>query len=897
MAVRQNLIELCKKINDAHYEITPECAEYKALEQWITDEEIEVMLAFDGCMKPNFPGGIAKRAGLSKQKTQEVLDQLTDDGLLIEAVLPVTKGKAYMLPLYTPGIFEFMTLNEKLIKAHPEIAQAFHDHATISQAPHAANTPMGAGVMRVIPVEKAIPAGTKQIKKEQVSYYLKKNAKHITISPCQCRRVRKMMGEGSGDLDEPFCIFLGPIADMFLRQGRGKRISYEEAMQAIERFEKIGCVHQITTLSDGNTAAICNCQPESCLALGMAQYYNAPQMSQSNYVAEIDPEKCVACGECTTTCANNAIQMGQHICSKVKITYPKADLPDDLEWGPERWNPNYRYNRKYVADCGTAPCKTECPAHISVEGYLKLANQGRYMDALELIKRENPFPAVCGRVCNRRCESACTRGDLDSPVAIDDVKRYIADKELKKETRFVPEKLHKYPGKAAIIGAGPAGLSCAYYLAAMGHEVTVFDKHQKPGGMLVYGIPSFRLEKDVVEAEIEVLKELGVAFRMGVDVGKDVTINELRKEGYKGFYIGIGLQNTGKLNIPGEEAEGVHPGMELMNKVTDGEDVNLKGNVVVIGGGNIAADIARTALRCKADHVDLYCLESYDEMPMGEEDRSTCEEEGITIHAGWGPLRVANENGKVTGMDFRKCIKVRNEEGRFDPQFDDNNTEHTECDTVLYCIGQRADLGDLFKGTKVEFNRNGTIKADAFTYQTAEPDIFVGGDIYTGQKFVIDAIAAGKQGAESLHRYVSEGQSLTAGRDHRQFHSIDKTQVDFDKVRQTESYDNSPRQIPGRRKGTLDFKDDRIDLTDDQVRRETSRCLRCGASHVDQNKCLGCGVCTTRCRFDAIHLHKRTYVDSIPYKKRAEELPKYIQQRQVRIELRKQSEAQHQSDK
>ena len=217
-------------------------------------------------------------------------------------------------------------------------------------------------------------------------------------------------------------------------------------------------------------------------------------------------------------------------------------------------------------------------------------------------------------------------------------------------------------------------------------------------------------------------------------------------------------------------------------------------------------------------------------MPMGEEDRSTCEEEGITIHAGWGPLRVANENGKVTGMDFRKCIKVRNEEGRFDPQFDDNNTEHTECDTVLYCIGQRADLGDLFKGTKVEFNRNGTIKADAFTYQTAEPDIFVGGDIYTGQKFVIDAIAAGKQGAESLHRYVSEGQSLTAGRDHRQFHSIDKTQVDFDKVRQTESYDNSPRQIPGRRKGTLDFKDDRIDLTDDQVRRETSRCLRCGGS-------------------------------------------------------------------
>ena len=891
MEARQNLLELCRKINDGYYDITPECAEYKALEQWITDEQIAVLMAIKGTMKVNTVPGIAKRAGISKARTAEVLQELTEIGMVNQAIIPKVNVYLYLMPLYTPGVFEFLMLNEKFVRAHPEIAYAFHGHATKSQEHHAMNTPMGAGIMRVIPVESAIPDKTEIIDKETCRYYIEKNEGHITALPCQCRRVRIMMGEGSGDTDESFCLFMGLVADMFSNLGRGKKLTKEEAYAAIEHFEEIGCVHQITTLEDGNTFAICNCQPESCLALGISQYYNTPNFSASNYVAEIDPEKCVACGQCTTTCANNAIKMGQKICAKTPYEWPVTELPDDLEWGPERWNPDYRENRKFVAECGTSPCKSECPAHIAVQGYIKLASQGKYMDALELIKKENPFPAVCGSICNRRCEDACTRGNIDDPIAIDEVKKFIAEQELNKKTRFVPKKLHTYGGKVAIIGAGPAGLSCAYYLAAEGHtDVTVFDRNAKPGGMLTYGIPSFRLEKDVVDAEIDVLRELGVEFRMGVDVGRDVTIEELKAQGYNGFYIGTGLQSAGKMGIPGEDAEGVCAGIDLVRRIAAGEDVKMSGKVVVIGGGNIGSDIARTIVRCGADEVHLYCLEAYDDMPMGPEDRELCEEEGIKIHAGWGQTDVTSKGGKVTGINFRKCLSVRDAKGKFNPEFDDNVTEHADCTAVVYCIGQKPDHGSLFKGTGVKFNKNGTIKADPFTYQTDDPDIFVGGDVFTGQKFVIDAVAAGKQGAISLHRHVLEGHSLTAGRDRLEFKAIDKDNIDFDAVESGESYDNTPRQVPGKKEGALSFADNRLTFTEAQVKAETARCLGCGASHVDENRCLGCGVCTTRCKFDAIHLHKRTDVASLPYKDRFLEMPRFRQQRAEKIRIRKASE-------
>lgn len=863
MEVRENLIKLCEKIGDGHYKITPDCAEYKVFEKWITDEQIALLMAIKGAMKPNFLGGIARRAGLPKDKARTMLRELTEIGLLVQVVVPKLGLEIYLQPLYTPGVFEFLLLNEPFCRAHPEIAYAFEQHATDSQTEHAMNTPMGAGIMRVIPVEAAIPAEAQQIDNEKVSYYIEKNADHLCALPCQCRRVRKLMNEGAGDLDESFCLFMGHCADMFIRLGRGKKLTKEEAYEMMRHVEEVGCVHQITTLESGNTFAICNCQPESCLALGVTQYYNTPAFSQSNYVAEIDKDKCVACGQCTDKCANNAIQMGQKLCTKTPVEYKHMDLPDDLDWPEERWNPNHRSNRQYVAESGTAPCKTACPAHIAVQGYIKLAAQGKYLDALELIKKENPFPAVCGRICNRRCEDECTRGSIDKAVAIDEVKKFIADRELDRATRFVPKKLHHFDKKIAVIGAGPAGLSCAYFLACDDYKVTVFDKNAEPGGMLRYGIPAFRLERDVIDAEIDVLRELGVEFKCGVEVGKDITIEQLRAEGYEAFYLGIGAQRSAKLGLPGVELDGVYGGIDFLRRVNDGEALKLGKKVVVIGGGNVAMDVARTAVRLGADTTVVYRRKQKD-MPADPAEVAEAMEEGVKFVFEHKPVEIkATAKGKVSEL---VCDKGT-----------------VKCDTVIAAIGQTADWGSLDVGS-LEKNAKGYAVADGMTYQTAQPDIFVGGDIYTGPKFAIDAIAAGKQGAISIHRYVQEGQSLTIGRDRLEYRSLDKDNLDFDGIKA--DYDSTPRQVP-HTVDVAEFKDNRRTFTAEQLKKETARCLGCGASVVDPNKCLGCGVCTTRCKFDAIHLRKRTNVESIEYPTRKKVLPEFIAERQQKIQIRK----------
>ena len=859
MEVRENLIRLCEKINGGHYKITPDCAEYKLFEQWITDEQITVLLAMTD-MKPGLVPLIVKKAGLPIRRTREILREITDIGLVVQIVVPKVGLEIYLLPPYTPGIFEFLLINEKFCIAHPEIAYAFQQHATTSQIEHAPNTPMGAGIMRVIPVESAIPSDALQIDNERCSKYIEDNDGHLSVTPCQCRRVRRMMGEGSGDLDEGLCIFMGHVGDMFNRTGRGRPVSVEEAKALVQKCDERGCVHQITTLHQGETFAICNCQPESCLALGVTQYYNTPATSASNYVAEIDKEKCVGCGQCTPTCANNAIQMGQKLCAITPIEHKLQELPDDIEWTPEHWNPEHRTNREYVAPEGTAPCKTACPAHIAVQGYLKLAAQGKYLEALELIKKENPLPAVCGRICNRKCEDVCTRGDLDRAVAIDEVKKFIADRELDRDTRFVPKKLYDYSDKKiAVIGAGPAGLSCAYFLAADNHKVTVFEKNELPGGMLRYGIPSFRLEKTVLDAEIDVLKELGVIFRCGVEVGKDITVEELRAQGYDAFYLAIGAQQSASLGIPGDDlAVG---GIDFLREVNGGARPDIGKKVVVVGGGNVAMDVARTAARLGAAVTVAYRRKESD-MPADPAEVAEAREEGVQFLFEHRPESIEKKRGKVTAL---VC-----DAGRI------------ECDTVLTAIGQRIDWG----GLSVDTDEKGRAVVDGVTYQTSQPDFFAGGDVVTGPKFAIDAIAAGKQAAISIHRYVYPGQSLVIGRDRLTYHAFEKDNVDFDTVKR--DYDPAGRQVPGRdEKKAMSFRDDRLTFTEEQVKKETARCLGCGASFVDPNKCLGCGVCTTRCRFDAIHLRKRSFTESIDYFDRPKVLPQFIADRQKKIEIRR----------
>ena len=864
---RENLLKLGSMItNRIGLKATADDPEYWGLASVMTDEMVEVALKM-GVRKPKTTEQLMKLTKMEREPLEKLLTEMAWLGIVeynwenLDGKNP-NHEKRWILPLFVPGSAEFLNMRKSQIDQNPEVA-AFFERMTF--LPLEKITPMvppgGSGIgMHVIPVEKAIESENEAIGLEKISYWLDKYEGKYAKSMCSCRASRQKLGEGCGDDPENWCIAVGDMADYVVETQRGEYITKEEALDIFRRAEENGFVHQITNI-DGEEKifAICNCNVNICNALRTSQLFNTPNMSRSAYVAKVESENCVACGRCVEGCPAGAVKLGQKLCTKDgPITYPRQELPDDHEWGPEKWAIDYRdKNRVNCYKTGTAPCKTACPAHIAVQGYLKLAAQGKYKEALQLIKRDNPFPAVCGRICNRRCEDACTRGTIDQAVAIDEVKRFIAQQDLNAETRFVPEKVipkvdGEFEEKIAIIGGGPAGLSCAYYLAEKGYRPTVFEKEKQPGGMLMHGIPEFRLEKDVIEAEINVLRALGVEFHCGVEVGRDVTIPELREQGYKGFYVAIGLQSGGKLGVPGEDAEGVKAGIELMREVNLEGKKNLSGRVVVIGGGNIGADVARTALRCGAEKVSLYCLEDYDSMPMGVEDRTECEEDGIEIHAGWGQTEILAENGRCSGIRFRKCLSVRNAEGRFAPTFDDNTTEEVPCDMVLYCIGQKVDWKGLLTGTAVELNPNGTAKADPVTYQTAEPDLFVGGDVYTGQKFAIDAIAAGKQGAVSLHRWVQDA-TLTIGRDKREFIELGKNNLLLEEA----SSDNTPRQRIGYNE-TLrkTFKDGRVAFTEEQVKAETARCLGCGASVVDPNKCIGCGICTTRCAFDAIHLHR-----------------------------------------
>ena len=864
---RENLLKLGAMItNRIGLKTTVDDPEYWGLDGVMTDEMVDVALKM-GVRKPKTIEQLMKLTKMERQPLQKLLDDMSWLGIIeynwenLDGKNPAHE-KRYILPLFVPGSAEFLNMRRSQIDEHPEVA-AFFERMTM--LPLEKITPMvppgGAGIgMHVIPVEKAIETEQEAIGLEKISYWLHKYEGKYAKSMCSCRASRDKLGEGCGDDVENWCIAVGDMADYVVQTQRGEYITYDEAMEIFKKAEDNGFVHQITNI-DGEQKifGICNCNVNVCNALRTSQLFNTPNMSRSAYVAAVETEKCVACGRCVENCPAGAVKLGQKLCTKDGfIQYPRQELPDEVKWGPEKWSIDYRdKNRINCYDTGTAPCKTACPAHIAVQGYLKLAAQGKYREALQLIKRENPFPAVCGRICNRRCEDACTRGTVDQAVAIDEVKRFIAQQDLDAETRFVPEKVipkvdGEFAEKIAVIGAGPAGMSCAYYLAEKGYRPTVFEKEARPGGMLMNAIPSFRLEKDVVEAEIDVLRQLGVEFRCGVEVGKDVTIAQLRQEGYKGFYVAVGLQSGGRLPVPGGDAENVISGVDFMRDVNLRDKKSLSGRVVVIGGGNIAADVARTAVRCGAENVSLYCLEGYDEMPMGEEDRSECERDGVAVYAGWGPREVSVEGGKAAGVSFVKCLKVKDENGRFAPVYDENTVQVAPCTTVLFCIGQKAEWRELLSGTAVEFNPNGTVKADPVTYQTAEADIFVGGDAFTGQKFAIDAIAAGKQGAVSLHRFV-QGATLTIGRDRRQFIELDKKSA----LIAVDSYDNTPRQRVGYNEALRNtFRDERVAFTAQQVRAETARCLGCGASIVDPNKCIGCGVCTTKCAFDAIHLHR-----------------------------------------
>lgn len=861
--------------------IRPEDPEYMILEPVVTNEMAEVALCMNMRKKANAIE-LAPLCGKSVEETEKLLWDLAVAGVCF--VNNINGVDTYWYDTWVPGIMEMMVNNKENVNKYPQIAEAFEAYGRVRGPKTIGAFPVGVGLMRVIPIEQAIDGETRKASYEEVSKYLNEND-IFTVSDCSCRTARKSMGEGCGHLAEDMCIQMGHAAEYYIRTGRGKQITREEAFEIIKKAEENGLMHQIPNLDgSGKTHAICNCCGCSCLSLRTAEMFKNVDMVRSNYVSRVDKDKCVACGECVVNCPVNALQLGQKLCSIKPLAVKKIETPRDTEWGSDRWNADYRINRKNVVESGTSPCKTECPAHIAIQGYIKLASQGRYKEALELIKYENPFPAVCGRICPRKCESECTRGDIDDPIAIDEIKKFIADQDLNTENRYVPKIKHEHGKKIAVIGAGPSGLSCAFFLSIEGYKVTVFEKQKVLGGMLTLGIPSFRLEKNVVNAEIDILRELGVEFKNGIEVGKDISLKELREQGYEAFYLAIGAQAGRKIGVEGEDAQGVIAGVNFLRSVNLGEDVKLKGNVVVIGGGNVAIDVARTAERVGAEKVDIFCLETREEMPALDEEIEETLSEGIAINNSWGPKRIIIENGQVVGVAFKKCISVFDENKKFNPSYDEKNVMIVKADTVLLSVGQSIDWGNLISDSNIDLNPNNTIKADSFTYQTGEPDVFTGGDAFTGPRFAIDAIAAGKEGAISIHRYVQPGQSLIIGRDRKEYHSIDKQNIEI------KGYDNLPRQRASHGDGKESketFKDLRGTFTEEQIKKETERCLSCGATVVDEFLCVGCGACTTKCKFDAISLVRKYDGQGVAYEDLKPVVVKQVLKRKGRIAIKK----------
>ena len=852
MAHRPNILKLATKISLeslTYTGITYNDPEYRILEPIVDDDMCKVMMHMK-LDTPRTTEEIAKRCKESVEWTAKQLDKLNEAGVCrtMEGMNGTKAGWYY--PIWVPGIMEGILSNNEQCERYPDLAACFEEYTrrrVAMLAPVLQNGKQGMMFMRVMPVMSAIENNSKTASYDEVRTLVEK-AFAISVGPCSCRRSRRLIGEGCGHLEEDMCMYLNDNALNYSRLGSHRLISKEEAYEILKRAEDNGLVHEINqTPGFEDATAICNCCGCSCYALRIANMFRSAKSIQSNFLAKVDKNKCVACGQCVENCQTNALKLGQK-CSTVDPKISDAYHSDkEIPWDSKSYNVNYRTNRTDVMPSGTAPCKAACPAHIPVQGYLKLAGEGRYTEALELIKKENPFPAVCGRICNKPCEAACSRASIDDAVAIDDVKKFIAEKDLDAKTRFVPKLLNqigrKYEEKIAVIGAGPAGLSCAYYLAVKGYPVTVYEKEKELGGMLTLGIPSFRLEKDVIKAEIKVLKDLGVKFKTGVEVGKDITLDKLRKDGFKAIYLAVGASKGAKVGCPGDDMEGVFTGIDFLREVNLGNKPAIGKAVAVIGGGNVAIDVARAAVRLGAKTTIVYRRDR-DAMPAADDEIEEAIEEGVKFKFLAAPAEITGE-GKAAEL------KVEIMELKDGKPVGTGEFETLPVSAVISAIGQKIDLEGI---EGINTGAKGTVLVDEYGRTNVE-DVFAGGDLVTGPKFAIDAIAAGKEASISIHRYVHPGQTQDLGRDHRDYKPLDVATLGINAV----GFDNAPRQKAAgapAKEAKKSFNDLRGTLTEEQIKKEAARCLGCGCVVVDEDMCIGCGICTTKCKFDAIHLEK-----------------------------------------
>jgi NADPH-dependent glutamate synthase beta subunit-like oxidoreductase len=558
--------------------------------------------------------------------------------------------------------------------------------------------------------------------------------------------------------------------------------------------------------------------------------------------------------------------------------------------------PDADYHRDLIS------CQVACPVHTDARGYIRAIADGRFEEAYLIARGPNPFASICGRICGAPCETACRRGKvpkvdddgnfvgIDRPVAIRALKRFACEQAgpeartvsevIDSVTHFVPPiaarademaallrsaldgKFEMAEGqKIAIIGSGPAGLSAAHDLALMGFRPTVFELESVTAGMLAVGVPAYRLPRELIEKEVEVIKALGVEIRSGIRVGTDVSFSDLRRD-FDAVIIAVGAKSSRSLGLPGENGPGVYGGVDLLRAVSVGEKVPVGRDVVVIGGGNVAYDVARTVVRqiafdtartaarmADTSRVFLYSLESAEEMPADTIEIVEGDEEGIQRENGWGPVEIVRgDDGRVTGVKFRRCLRVYDEDRKFAPVYDDEDTRIVPCDTVLLAVGQAPNLDFLEDGGgDVELMRGGWVTVDRDTLQTTAPDVFVAGDLAHGTKLLIDAVASGKHAARSIYQFLT-GQRLEEEKM--------TSHIVLDRYRRERGYESIRRvEVPTiEPEERLEHPENVVELgyTKEQAMREASRCLDCGVTPVfDGTRCVLCGgcvdVCPTQC--------------------------------------------------
>ncbi len=548
----------------------------------------------------------------------------------------------------------------------------------------------------------------------------------------------------------------------------------------------------------------------------------------------IDVTKCSSCGDCVQVCPvaqSSEFEGGLTTRKAIYKRYPQA-IPGAFA----------------ISKRGASPCKIACPAHISVQGYVALIAQGKYKEALNLIREENPFPAVCGRVCTHPCETKCKRGQVDEPISICHLKRFVADEVRAGGQDKPPSAMPSKNKKVAIVGSGPAGLSAAYYLALWGYQPTVFEALPVAGGMMAVGIPSYRLPKDVLNAEIDFIKSVGVEIKTNTPIGKSLSLKDLKAQGYEATFVAVGAHKNNKLGVDGEALKGVIPGVEFLRDAALGKSLSVGQRVAVVGGGNVAIDAARTALRSGAESVMILYRRSRQEMPANDEEILDAEEEGVEIRYLVAPTKIIGADGKVSAVE---CVKMKltepDESGRRKPVPLKGSEFKIDIDAIIPAIGQSTDLSFLGSESTIEVNRGSTIKADELTLQTNVPGVFAAGDAVLGPATVIEAIAGGKEAAISIDRYLS-GKNLHDGRE-RTFTEAEVSLDDIEKLPRKQT----PKLSSEERK--KDFREVALNFSVEEAKAEAERCLSCGI-------CSECYQCVIACQAKAInHAMKEEVVD------------------------------------